>query len=145
MPYDRQSDDHCGRHSCHHNPCQHSFTNRSTHCSHHSPCQSICTRMGSCQCNNAKPPPPAKPTQVSTTDKSKRLDTLTPPLSTSRLKATRQRTKNAVCSILEQGEVCLEFIRNRNGSEQIVDVCRISNDGMRVRKLLSFFFQVSDY
>ena len=61
------------------------------------------------------------------------LSQLTPPLSTERLKATRQRTKNAVCSILDQGEVSLEFLRQRSGGvERVVDVCRISGDGMRV-------------
>merc|ERR550534_31881 len=39
---------------------------------------------------------------------------------------------NAICSILELGEVCMEFIRMRNGAERIVDVCQISGDGMRI-------------
>lgn len=130
--------DACGRHSCHHNPCQqqqqqqqNSFTNRSGHShSHHSPCRSVCSRMGSCQCRLPVPSPAAQSVQPVA---KKSLDKLTPPLSTRRLKATRQRTKNAVCSILDQGEVCLEFIKMRNGGERVVDVCRISSDGMRVR------------
>ncbi|XP_057374397.2 serine/threonine-protein kinase PLK4-like [Daphnia carinata] len=126
---ERQCDDPCGRHSCHHNPCQHSFNNRSTHCSHHSPCQSICSHAGSCQCHAAKLP---KANPVNPSNRSRCLNELTPPLSTARLKATRQRTKNAVCSILDQGEICLEFIRTRSGAERIVDVCRISGDGMRI-------------
>ncbi len=86
--------------------------------------------MGSCQCPTAQPP---KLNPVSAApDGNRSLNKLTPPLSTARLKATRQRTKNAICSILEQGEVCLEFIRTRSGAERIVDVCRISGDGMRV-------------
>nr|CAG4639059.1 EOG090X03P9 [Daphnia magna]SVE80028.1 EOG090X03P9 [Daphnia magna]SVE81851.1 EOG090X03P9 [Daphnia magna]SVE82989.1 EOG090X03P9 [Daphnia magna] len=83
----------------------------------------------SCQCHAAKPP---KPNPVNPSNRSRCLNELTPPLSTARLKATRQRTKNAVCSILEQGEICLEFIRTRSGAERIVDVCRISGDGMRI-------------
>ena len=127
---ERQLEDQCGRHSCHHNPCHHSFNNnRSTNCSHHSPCQSICSRMGTCQCHVAQP---SKPNIVVPSDRNHSLNKLTPPLTTARLKATRQRTKNAICSILEQGEVCLEFIRSRSGAERIVDVCRISGDGMRV-------------
>ncbi|KAK2718347.1 hypothetical protein QYM36_005603 [Artemia franciscana] len=55
-----------------------------------------------------------------------------PPLNTARLKATRQRTKNVVMQILENGEVCLEFIKSKKGLERIVDVCRISDDGLRV-------------
>nr|SVE87914.1 EOG090X03P9 [Daphnia similis] len=104
-------------------------TSTSNKNSHHSPCQSICSHAGSCQCHAAKPP---KPNPVNPSNRSRCLNELTPPLSTARLKATRQRTKNAVCSILEQGEICLEFIRTRSGVERIVDVCRISGDGMRI-------------
>nr|SVE86661.1 EOG090X03P9 [Daphnia similis] len=104
-------------------------TSNSNKNSHHSPCQSICSHAGSCQCHAAKPP---KPNPVNPSNRSRCLNELTPPLSTARLKATRQRTKNAVCSILEQGEICLEFIRTRSGVERIVDVCRISGDGMRI-------------
>nr|SVE89791.1 EOG090X03P9 [Daphnia sinensis]SVE91047.1 EOG090X03P9 [Daphnia sinensis]SVE91672.1 EOG090X03P9 [Daphnia sinensis] len=87
------------------------------------------SNKNSCQCHAAKPP---KPNPVNPSNRSRCLNELTPPLSTARLKATRQRTKNAVCSILEQGEICLEFIRTRSGAERIVDVCRISGDGMRI-------------
>jgi hypothetical protein len=57
------------------------------------------------------------------------------PLSTLRLQPTRHHTKSAILSILESGEVCIEFLKKRNGSreEKVVDVCRISGDGLRVR------------
>nr|SVE84168.1 EOG090X03P9 [Daphnia pulex] len=126
---ERQCDNQCGRHGCHHNPCQLSLNNRSTHCSHHSPCQSFCSHGTSCQCHAAKPP---TPNPVNPSNRSHCLNKPTPPLSTARLKASRQRTKNAICSILEQGEVCLEFIRKVKETERIVDVCRISGDGMRI-------------
>nr|SVE70956.1 EOG090X03P9 [Daphnia similis]SVE71587.1 EOG090X03P9 [Daphnia similis]SVE72219.1 EOG090X03P9 [Daphnia similis] len=87
------------------------------------------SNKNSCQCHAGKLP---KPNPVNPSNRSRCLNELTPPLSTARLKATRQRTKNAVCSILEQGEICLEFIRTRSGAERIVDVCRISGDGMRI-------------
>nr|SVE75033.1 EOG090X03P9 [Daphnia dolichocephala] len=83
----------------------------------------------SCQCHASKAPVPNPP---NSSNRSRCLSEQTPPLSTARLKATRQRTKNAICSILEQGEICLEFIRTRGGAERIVDVCRISGDGMRI-------------
>jgi hypothetical protein len=136
---ERQCDNQCGRHSCHHNPCQLSnpLNNRSTHCSHHSPCQSFCSHGASCQCHAAKPP---TPNPVNPSNRSHCLNKPTPPLSTARLKASRQRTKNAICSILEQGEVCLEFIRKVKETERIVDVCRISGDGMRVSSDFSSFF-----
>lgn len=126
-------EDPCGRHSCHHNPCQHGSINRSTHCSHYSACQGTCSHMESCRCQSKPHGHGQHPTQPSL-EKSRSLSSMTPPLSTDRLKPTRQRTKNAVCSILEQGEVCLEFIRLRGGVERIVDVCRISGDGMRVSR-----------
>nr|CAG4643105.1 EOG090X03P9 [Ilyocryptus agilis] len=125
--------DSCGRHSCHHNPCQHGggSCNRSTHCSHYSTCHSACSHSDNCRCHGAVIPP--KNLNANPPDrKQSNLEKLTPPLSTARLKPTRQRTKNAICSILEQGEVCLEFIRVRSGVEKIVDVCRISGDGMRI-------------
>ncbi|XP_076343742.1 LOW QUALITY PROTEIN: serine/threonine-protein kinase PLK4-like [Tachypleus tridentatus] len=59
-------------------------------------------------------------------------DNLSSPLNTKRLRSTRQRTKNAVVHILENGEVCVEFIRCKNQEEKVTDVCRISPDGMRV-------------
>lgn len=56
-----------------------------------------------------------------------------PPLCSERLAATRHRTKTAVLSIQEgTGEVCIEFVKRRSGEERVVDVCRISSDGLRV-------------
>ena len=59
------------------------------------------------------------------------------PLSSVRLQPTRHRTKGVICSILESGEVCIEFLRRRNGNreEKVVNVCRISGDGLRVRNI----------
>jgi len=54
------------------------------------------------------------------------------PLSSLRLRPTRQKTKNAVANILHNGEVCLEFIKNKKGEERVMDVMRISSDGQRV-------------
>nr|CAG4643834.1 EOG090X03P9 [Lepidurus arcticus] len=63
---------------------------------------------------------------------SQKLASLTSPLNTERLRPTRQKTKNAIASILDDGEVCLEFVRVKEGVERIMDVCRISSDGMRI-------------
>lgn len=54
------------------------------------------------------------------------------PLSSERLQPTRHKTKTAILTILENGEVCIEFIKRRNGVEKISEVCRISGDGLRV-------------
>ncbi|XP_011308644.1 serine/threonine-protein kinase PLK4 [Fopius arisanus] len=56
-----------------------------------------------------------------------------PPLNTERLLPTRHRTKNFVLTILDSGEVCIEFIKKKNSSiDRINEVCRISNDGLRI-------------
>ncbi|EFN78661.1 serine/threonine-protein kinase PLK4 [Harpegnathos saltator] len=55
-----------------------------------------------------------------------------PPLNTNRLQPTRHRTKTAILTILDNGEVCTEFIKRQNGKEKINEVCRISGDGLRV-------------
>nr|CAD7392615.1 unnamed protein product [Timema cristinae] len=52
------------------------------------------------------------------------------PLNSARLQPTRHRTKNAVLSILESGEVVIEFLKKRG--DKVSDVCRISGDGLRV-------------
>ncbi|XP_058794840.1 serine/threonine-protein kinase PLK4 [Phymastichus coffea] len=54
------------------------------------------------------------------------------PLSTLRLQPTRHRTKSAILTILNNGEVCVEFIKKRNNMEKISEVCRISGDGLRI-------------
>lgn len=56
----------------------------------------------------------------------------TPPLCSERLQPTRHKTKNAVLSILPNGEVTVELIKKKGSSERVTDVCRISNDGLRV-------------
>jgi len=51
------------------------------------------------------------------TEKSTKLQV--PPLNSNRLLPTRNRTKGAILTILSNGEVCIEFIKRRNGM-----VCR---------------------
>lgn len=55
-----------------------------------------------------------------------------PPLNSSRLQAARHKTNKAVLSILESGEVVIEFIKKKGKDEKITDCCRISKDGIRV-------------
>ncbi|XP_012235642.1 serine/threonine-protein kinase PLK4 [Linepithema humile] len=54
------------------------------------------------------------------------------PLNSNRLQPTRHRTKTAILTILDNGEVCIEFIKRKNGMEKVSEVCRISGDGLRV-------------
>ncbi|XP_022086412.1 serine/threonine-protein kinase PLK4-like isoform X2 [Acanthaster planci] len=62
----------------------------------------------------------------------KSLVELTAPLNARRLRPIRQRTRNAVVSILDSGEVCLEFLKSKEGRDRVVEVCRISEDGMQI-------------
>ncbi|NP_001083146.1 serine/threonine-protein kinase PLK4 [Xenopus laevis] len=57
------------------------------------------------------------------------LRSIISPLNAERLKPIRQKTKNAVVSILESGEVCMEFLKEQNSQERVKEVLRISCDG----------------
>ncbi|XP_066955543.1 serine/threonine-protein kinase PLK4 isoform X2 [Macrobrachium rosenbergii] len=54
------------------------------------------------------------------------------PLCSKRLKPIRQCAKNVFMNIMDNGEICLEFLSSKGGKEKVVDVCRISPDGMRI-------------
>uniref|UniRef100_A0A3P8U3K8 Serine/threonine-protein kinase PLK4 n=1 Tax=Amphiprion percula TaxID=161767 RepID=A0A3P8U3K8_AMPPE len=73
--------------------------------------------------------PSAKPTAEK---QKKTLKDIVPPLCASRLKPIRQKTKNAVVSILDTGEVCMELLKCQNGQERVREVLRISCDGSMV-------------
>lgn len=51
------------------------------------------------------------------------------PLNSERLLPTRHKTKNAILTILETGEVSIEFLKKVNNIDRIHEVCRISSDG----------------
>ncbi|XP_036373334.1 serine/threonine-protein kinase PLK4 [Megalops cyprinoides] len=55
-----------------------------------------------------------------------------PLLCAARLKPIRQKTKNAVVSILETGEVCMELLKGPSSQERVKEVLRISGDGSMV-------------
>ncbi|CAF4905349.1 unnamed protein product, partial [Rotaria sp. Silwood1] len=54
------------------------------------------------------------------------------PLNTQRLKMHRQATKALIMSILDNGEVVLETIRTKSTKRRIVDVFRVSHDGLHI-------------
>ncbi|CAM2722413.1 unnamed protein product [Rotaria socialis] len=54
------------------------------------------------------------------------------PLNTQRLKIHRQATKSFIMSIMENGEVILESIRTKGTKRRIVDVFRVSHDGIHI-------------
>uniref|UniRef100_A0A7N8XSG7 Serine/threonine-protein kinase PLK4 n=1 Tax=Mastacembelus armatus TaxID=205130 RepID=A0A7N8XSG7_9TELE len=73
------------------------------------------------------------PTAKPCTDKEKKtLRDIVPPLCASRLKPIRQKTKNAVVSILDTGEVCMELLKCHSGQERVKEVLQISCDGSMV-------------
>ncbi|XP_066429864.1 serine/threonine-protein kinase PLK4 isoform X1 [Eleutherodactylus coqui] len=57
------------------------------------------------------------------------LKSIIPPLNSERLKPIRQKTKNAVVSILDTGDVCMEFLKEQNSQERVKEVLRVSCDG----------------
>ncbi|XP_051891784.1 serine/threonine-protein kinase PLK4 [Pristis pectinata] len=59
----------------------------------------------------------------------KTLRELVSPLKAHRLKAIRQKTKNAVVSILDSEEVCMELLKGSGAQERVREVLRISCDG----------------
>jgi len=70
--------------------------------------------------------------QQNPVQKEQSIEDVVAPINSVRLRPTRQKTKNAVANILPNGEVCLEFIKNRGGEEKVMDVLRISTDGLRI-------------
>lgn len=64
--------------------------------------------------------------------RAKSLGDIVEPLNAGRLRPIRQKTRNAVVSILEEGDVSLEFIQQKNGQEHVVEVFRISPNGMKI-------------
>ncbi|XP_007441812.1 serine/threonine-protein kinase PLK4 [Python bivittatus] len=62
----------------------------------------------------------------------KHLRNIVSPLSAHRLKPMRQKTKNAVVSILDTGEVCMEFLKEYNSQEFVKEVLKICCDGSEV-------------
>lgn len=69
-----------------------------------------------------------KPKQIS----SKQASEMGSPINSCRLRPIRQRTRNAIVNIMENGEVCLEFVKQKHKEEKVVEVFVISQDGMKV-------------
>ena len=64
--------------------------------------------------------------------RSKSLGDIVEPLNSDRLRPIRQKTRNAVVSILDDGEVALEFFHHKNGEDRVFEVLRISQNGMKI-------------
>lgn len=64
--------------------------------------------------------------------RSKSLGDIVEPLNSLRLRPMRQKTRNAVVSITDDGEVCLEFFHHENGQDRVFEVVQISQNGMKI-------------
>ncbi|EDO34707.1 predicted protein [Nematostella vectensis] len=62
----------------------------------------------------------------------KSLGELTEPLNAERLRPIRQKTRNAVVSITDEAEVCLEFLQQKGGQSIVTEVIRIASNGMKI-------------
>lgn len=82
--------------------------------------------------NHQMKPEMSKPPMDRTTPNIERINV--PPLNSSRLLPTRHRTKTVILSILPFGEVVVEIIKYKSkyNEHRVVDVCRISKDGLRI-------------
>ena len=60
------------------------------------------------------------------------LEEIMKPLCTLRLRPFRQKTSNTVTSILDDESISLEFIRKRDSVEYVMEVMRVSRDGIKV-------------
>ncbi|XP_053399578.1 serine/threonine-protein kinase PLK4-like isoform X2 [Mercenaria mercenaria] len=63
---------------------------------------------------------------------SSKTNDLGSPINSARLRPIRQRTRNAIVNIMENGEVCLEFVKQKHREEKVVEVFVISQNGMQV-------------
>ncbi|XP_060586967.1 serine/threonine-protein kinase PLK4-like isoform X2 [Ruditapes philippinarum] len=54
------------------------------------------------------------------------------PINSARLRPIRQRTRNAIVNIMESGEVCLEFVKQKHREEKVVELFVISQNGLQV-------------
>lgn len=59
-------------------------------------------------------------------------DKMMNPLSSRRLRPIRQKTRNAVVSVLHDETVNLEFLQQRSGVNYVIEVVKISSDGTKI-------------
>lgn len=64
--------------------------------------------------------------------RAKSLGDIVEPLNSERLRPIRQKKGNAVVSITDNGEVCLEFFHHKHGEDRVFEVLRISQNGMKI-------------
>ena len=70
--------------------------------------------------------------KTDTVSNSRPVSEMGSPLNSQRLRSIRQRTRNAIVNIMDNGEVCLEFVKTKHKEEKVVEVFIISADGMQV-------------
>lgn len=75
----------------------------------------------------------------------KTLEELSSPIRTIRLRTIRQKTRNVVVNILDDGYVCLEFIKLKDNQEKVLEVFRISPDGSSVSSIFGSIVENPSY
>ena len=78
------------------------------------------------------PPQPHQQPQQQQQHSATTIDEVVSPISTEMLRPIRQKTRNVVFNILEDQTVVMEFLEHSNGIECVVEVVKISCDGMKV-------------
>ncbi len=71
-------------------------------------------------------------TNLQHSKKSQSLEDIMKPLNVERLRPIRQKTRNVVVSILEDETVCLEFIKSKANCEFVMEVFKVSSDGIKI-------------
>lgn len=64
---------------------------------------------------------------------SKETSEMGSPINSARLRPIRQRTRNAIVNIMDNGEVCLEFVKQKHKEERVVEVFVITQNGNQVQ------------
>ncbi|KAF7994963.1 hypothetical protein HCN44_004435 [Aphidius gifuensis] len=71
--------------------------------------------------------------------------TLLTPINSERLAPTRHKTRNAILTILKNGEICIELLKkHRDQTEKIHEVFRISSDGRTVQLYKPAYGKIGD-
>jgi polo-like kinase 4 len=62
----------------------------------------------------------------------RKLCDVCPPLSAKRLRPIKQKTRNSIVSISDNGDVCVEFMKTRQDAKVLCEVFQVSCDGQQV-------------
>uniref|UniRef100_T1JCE3 Serine/threonine-protein kinase PLK4 n=1 Tax=Strigamia maritima TaxID=126957 RepID=T1JCE3_STRMM len=122
----------CSHESGHRACCENVKSNyKSPCCSHLSPCYDAnkCSHVDECGCKKQRE---KHHTNEMTSKSEKTNGGDKQPLNTTRLKPRTHKIPNWNMRIMESLEVCVEYVKKKNGVEVVVDGCIISPDGLKM-------------